>query len=121
MKFKYGDIIYCKNYLLFDIEPYPLQVLSFYNKKKKYLCIDTTEYSPGDNGTALYLIDESNMDYFEKINKDYCEEIKKIYNSLFPENMDIRYFNIYEYTDDGEINLYRKTPLHRKEFYIPTR
>lgn len=121
LKYKYGDIIYCKNYLILDNEPFPMQILSYDEKKEKYLCIDTSEYSPCDVGTIIYLIAESDLEYFEKIDEAYSKEIKKIYNSLFQENTDTRYFNIYEVTEKGEVVLYRKTPLHRKEFYIPTR
>ncbi len=121
MKYKYGDIIYCKNYLILDNEPFPMQILSYDEKKEKYLCVFASEYSPGDIGTCIYLIAESNLEYFEKVDEAYSKEIKRIFNPLFPKNMDIRYFDIDEITDKGEVVVYRKTPLHRKEFYIPTR
>ena len=117
MKYKYGDIVYCTGNQISN-EPFPMQVLSYDKKTGKYLCIDTTEYSPGDYGTCLYLIAENMLDYFEKVDKDYSEEIKKIYNSMFPKNLDTRYFNIYDVTEK-ELLDYRKAVLRREEFYIP--
>lgn len=119
LKYKYGEIVYCIGNQI-DDEPFPMQVLSYDQKTGKYLCIDTTEYSPGDYGTCLYLISENMLDYFEKVDKDYSEEIKKIYNSMFPKNLDTRYFNIYNVTEN-ELLDYRKAILRREEFYIPTR
>lgn len=119
MKYKYGDIVYCVENQL-DNEPFPMQILSYDKKTKKYFCIDTTEYSPADYGTCIYLISENKLDSFENIDKKYFKEIKEIYNSLFPQNMDIRYYNIYEVTDN-EILTYKKATMHREEFNIPTK
>lgn len=117
MKYAYGDIVCQKKCGPFD-SPFPLQVISFDDKKNKYLCLDTTEYSPGDFGTCLYLLAAADLVSFSSIDPEYSEEIKSIYNKLFPSDLDTAYFDIYE-VEEGKISLVRKAFRPRKEFEIP--
>ncbi|MEG2269986.1 MAG: hypothetical protein RSC27_01445 [Bacilli bacterium] len=126
MKFKYGDLVYSTE--LRKIEHlFPMLVIKFYSKKDKYLCLTASRYSPGDEGTIFYLVAESELTMFEhfdgedgeEFNDDHIEWVKKVFTDMFPENINVVYFDIYTIKNNEVVEVYRPV-LHRKDFEIPT-
>lgn len=64
------------------------KILSFDEKKEKYICIRTTEYSPGDDATILIYIAEDMLDFFQNFDPKYEPIVKEYYNDVFPSDMD---------------------------------
>ena len=125
MKYKYGDIVCCRWESTDDDAPMniladPMIVLSFSEKYGKYQSVVTTEYSPGDDATHIDLLAEEDLKDYDDKDKDYVKEIKEIYKGIFPPNMDMRYFDVYDVTETGYRKI-RGSVSRRKEFEIPVR
>lgn len=92
-----------------------MQVMSFNEKKNKYVCLDVDEYCMDDESVSLTLVSEEDLSLFENYDKEYAKFIKESYNNLFPEDLNQYCYELYEILENGETVLVRKAFLRKRK------